>query len=80
MVSRTPTPICPPHSPSKAGARERSARVSNAAHTAQPSPPLPGVSVTTKTLPLAFVSSHIPAQLPLVTRWEGWNKTGKTRV
>lgn len=30
-----------------------------------------------KILPLAFVSSHIPAQLPLVARWEGCS--GETR-
>lgn len=77
MVSQVPPPRFALHCPSKAGHCELSARVSNAAHTAQPSPPFPGVSVTTKTLPLAFVSSHIPAQLPLVIRWEGCS--GETR-
>lgn len=33
--------------------------------------PSHAVSVTPRTLPAVEVSSHIPAQLPLVTRWEG---------
>lgn len=81
LLFQVPPPLHGSHSPSKAGPHELSApgspaRVSEALTLHSPGP-LPRVSVTTKTLPKAFVSSHIPAQLPLVTRWEGCS--GETR-